>query len=207
MPNIPCVRSMDLLWDASSRDYARQRAHPYKAPTWSWASTIGPPNSLYYFAMTSPGGSHYISKIRARVVSVEWEGSSQELLCTEARGALTLAAPLTEVQICPCESALALRTYDFEIRHTSGLRTAYIPDVRDHQPRGSVFCLLIAEAMVNFQTVVQASILEKTESGSNKYARIGSMINALFLERGFDSEMSHPDIFFGDIEDSIITIV
>lgn len=54
---------LDLLWAANGR----RRADPFKAPTWSWASTEGnSANSTVFYLAMAQSNSHYVDRIRAR---------------------------------------------------------------------------------------------------------------------------------------------
>jgi hypothetical protein len=70
---------------------------------------------------------------------------------------------------------------------------------------------LIAVAIFNWKQtvrVVQALILEEVENECHVYERIGSMFpKSSHTNFGFDPKIFHPGIWFGGIEDSIVTII
>ena len=168
-------------------------------------STEGSHYSLFYHGTTAQRTLYPIEKIRARVVDIKWESSGQDLTGTDPKGALTLAAPLIEVQIYSHERAQG--HCDFEVRRGE-LRAAYESDIQDCKPTHRAFGLLIAVATFNSKEtarVVQALILEEVENECHIYERIGSMCSR--RNHGFDAKIFHPGLWFGGIEDSIVTII
>lgn len=191
---------LDLLWEC----FLRKRANPYKAPTWSWASTEGV-LSVSYPPMKNNGG-HYIDKIRAKIIDVQWETYGHELNSSIKRGSLTIAAPLIEVDIRPRESDVQYPEY-FEIRY-KGMRAPVIRDLQDDDRTDRIFCLLIGEARVNSYSIIHGLILQQSAHESGVFERIGSMIpGAGLFHHGFPSETLHPDLWFKDIDSSIVTII
>jgi hypothetical protein len=154
---------LDLLWISNG---SRRRVHPRKSPTWSWVSTEGSYNSLFYHETTAKRTIYPIEKIHARVVDIKWESSGQDLTRTDPKGALTLGSPLIEVQIYSHERAQG--HCDFEARRGE-LRAAYQPDIQDYKPTRRAFGLLIAVAIHNSDETargVQALILEEVETNA-----------------------------------------
>jgi hypothetical protein len=168
-------------------------------------SSEGSYGSLFYHETTAERTSYPIEKIHARVVDIKWESSGQDLTRTDPKGALTLAAPLIVVKIHSHERSQGL--HDFEVRWGE-LCAAYQPDIQDYKPTRRIFGLLIAVAAFNWKEtakVVQVLILEEVENECHIYERIGSMCS--HVNRDFDAKIFHPGLWFGGIEDSIVTIM
>jgi hypothetical protein len=191
---------LDLLWVG----YGRRRAEPYKAPTWSWASTVGGSRPGRVSYNTETRVVYYIGKIRARVIEIEWEASSQELNNIVQRGSLTLAAPMVEVQIIPYAEKEYGSKDEIQIQY-KGLKVPYSPDLDNNGRTSRAFCLLVAEAVIGFYPAIQAIVLQQTKGESHVYERIGSVIPESY---GFGLAGNlHPDHWFGGVEDSIVTII
>ena len=131
--------------------------------------------------------------------------SGQEINGTVKRGALSLVAPIVEVQLAPHRGTNTW--HDFEIRY-KGLMGPCRRDLKDDNRTDWIFCFLVAEAMVDDKRVTHAVILQQSASESHTYERIGSIIpDGGDFDHDFPSNILHLDLWFRDVEDSVVTIM
>jgi hypothetical protein len=124
---------------------------------------------------------------------------------------LTLAAPIVEVDTLQQKDAFGR----FDIQY-NGLKASCMRDILDDIRKERIFCLLIAQALCEDQPIIAGIILRSCGNGSQMYERVGSMVakTSRFIRKGvleregdFQVETLHPDLWLGDVEDSIVTIV
>jgi len=191
---------MDLLWEG----WTLRRPVPLRAPTWCWTSTEGAGSygSIGYIPM-GRAKSNYVTRVRAKVLEVQWEPTNQLINSEIKGGALSLAAPIIEVD---ARLSAEDTQHNYEMRY-KGLRRPWTSDLNDVNLGVPTFCLLVVEARVLGNNTFHGIILQRTDQDET-YQRIGSSILiGSEYHKGYPSEGLHLDLWFKGIKDSVVNII
>jgi hypothetical protein len=204
--------TMDLLWRRKHCTTESRRPVAWRAPTWSWASVVGP----IYWSVNTILGYRWFAKARATVQPSGVDGFGEL-----KSGTLWLTAPSIRVKLCS-EGGLAGGTNEFETRllrqdreplyfeDNPGVIGNFYPDYQcgvgwgDVVGDASVRLVILCDWVSGDKRMVQSLVLLCVDEEKQLYERIGWSYMSFQIDKG--EEAARREAFKGLVEKTFTVV-